>query len=117
MRYRKLSATGDMTFGHQQADFYIDSPEAVGQAVQTALQLWQGEWFLDQTLGVPYQSEILGTGTRKSLEPALRTAILTVSGVQAIEAFALLIDPDTRGVSWSATIDTIFGTVPVAGVL
>lgn len=117
MRYRKLSPSGDMTFGKQQANFHTNSPEAVGQAVMTTLKLWRGEWFLDQSVGVPYTAEVLGKGTRASLEPALRTAILNVPDVQAIEAFDVAIDPDRRAVSIKTTIETLYGTAQIAGVL
>jgi len=33
MRYRKLDDSGDFSFGHGQADFHHNTPEAVAQAV------------------------------------------------------------------------------------
>lgn len=106
-----------MTFGASQANFLINSPAAVGQAVLTALKLWLGEWFLDQSQGVPYTSKVLGMGASQTIEPTLRAAILNVQGVQAIEELNVIINPVTRAVSVSGTLDTIYGTAQIAGVL
>ena len=51
MRYRKLDAAGDMTFGNGIGAFYVDIPEAPAQAVMTRLRMEQGEWFLDAKAG------------------------------------------------------------------
>src|SRR5208283_5330097 len=60
MRVRKLSTTGGMTFGQGLANFYINSAAGVGQEVVTRLKLIQGEWYLDQSQGVPWFTQILG---------------------------------------------------------
>lgn len=117
MRYRKLDTNDDMRFGNQQADFYRDQPEAVAQAVLTRLRLWVGEWFVDQTEGTPYQQAALGTGKKKTIEPAMRARILDTQGVTNIEEFQLLIDPDNRVASISAVINTEFGTATLQGVI
>lgn len=117
MRYRKLTNTGDMTFGHQQADFYRDEPSAVAQAVLTRLQLWLGEWFLDQTDGTPYQQAVLGAHTTRSVEPALRARILETPAVSGISEFELLAHGETRKMAVRATIDTIYGHAVVTEVL
>ena len=117
MRYRKLDENGDMGFGSQQADFLRNSPETVAQAVMTRLNLWLGEWFIDQTEGTPYQQAALGKHTRQSIEPAIRSRILETQGVTAILEFNMKIDPDERKVTINATIDTIYGPAEVTGVL
>lgn len=117
MRYRKLDKTGDMTFGSQQADFYRDSPEAVAQAILTRLRLWAGEWFIDRTEGTPYQQAILGTGTKKTIEPAMRARILDTQGVTTIEEFELIINAESRVANINAVVNTQYGTATVQGVL
>ncbi len=117
MRYRKLATDGDMTFGHQQADFYQDEPAAAAQAVLTRLQLWLGEWFLDQTDGMPFQQAVLGKHTQASIEPALRARILETPGVLSIDSFELLPDRETRHMTLLATVNTLYGTVSVVEVL
>lgn len=117
MRYRKLDQNSDMRFGGQQGDFYRDQPEAVAQAVLTRLRLWVGEWFIDTTEGTPYQQAVLGMHTQKTAEPAIRARILDTQGVTSIQEFSMVRDPDTRRATFSATINTEYGSVAVQGVL
>ena len=113
MRYRTLDANGDYTFGQNGANFLVNSPAAVGQAVLTSLGLIQGEWFLDQTAGVPYDTEILGAGTESTRDLAYQTAILQTQGVSAIVEYASYLNPTTREFIVAATIDTIYGVTTI----
>lgn len=116
MRYRKLSPEGDYSFGNGSADFWKDQPEAVAQAVQTRLFLFQGEWFLDQTEGMTWKTEVLGVRTANTRDPAIRRRVLGTKGVQAIVAYSSDLNRDTRGFSVGMTIDTIYGAATVIGV-
>jgi hypothetical protein len=120
MRYRKLDADGDMIFGHGAADFWHDQPEGVGQSVMTRLLLFSGEWYLDTTAGTPWggfplndlvvqQGRILGVHTQLSRDAAIRERIVSTDGVAALTEYYSTIDPETRGFSVGATIDTIYG--------
>ena len=117
MRYRRLTAAGDMNFGSQQADFYRDTPEAVAQAVLTRLKLWLGEWFIDLTTGTPYQQAVLGKGTTQSVEPVLRARILETQGVEEIISFSYSFDPEQRSATVAAEINTIYGQTSITEVL
>lgn len=117
MRYRKLDENGDMNFGHGLNDFYIDSEDAVAQAVSTRLQLWRGEWFLDETEGTPYQQAILGMHTSKTFEPALRERILGTKGVESIVSLETIRNTETRALTVNVTIDTIYGETVLTEVL
>jgi hypothetical protein len=108
---------GDMQFGAGASNFLVDSPEAVAQSVLTRLKLWTGEWFLDDTEGTPYLGAVLGTGTRKTFEPALRERILGTPGVSRISDITTNVDSENRTGSFRATIDTIYGTTTVTGNL
>ena len=81
MRYRKLDADGDFQIGHGAADYHIDRPEGVAQAVKTRLALLAGEWFLDLTEGTPYATHVWGKHTRDTYDPILRRRILQTEGV------------------------------------
>lgn len=106
-----------MTFGNGQSDFYRDVPDAVAQAVGTRLRLLSGEWFLDVSEGVPYQTNALGTGTRASIDPMFRDAILNTEGVTGLDSYSSSFDPNTRVFTVSATIDTIYGAVALNEII
>jgi hypothetical protein len=113
MRYRKLDANGDYTFGQSQDNFWIDQPQAVAQAVQTGLKLFQGEWFLDTTAGVPWRQNILGKYSSAAYDLILKAQILNTTGVQTLDSYTSTEDTETRAVTVNAQIDTIYGPTPV----
>lgn len=110
MKYRKLTADGDYSFGKGIANFFSNSPEAVAQAIQTALQLVQGEWFLDVNAGVPYQSKVFGMGTKASYDLTIQSTVLNVSGVLRIAKYSSQIDPATRRADVACIVDTVYGS-------
>ena len=88
MRYRKLDDSGDFMFGHGQADFHHNTPEAVAQAVATRLRLFSGEWFLDVT-----------------------------EGTTGLAAFETVYDGEARRLTVNATIENVYGEAVVQEVL
>lgn len=116
MRYRKLTTTGDFTFGAGATEYLVDSPDCVAQAVLTALLLHQGEWFLDVTVGVPWETEVIGYGTRALYDAAIKAAILGVQGVNSIISYSSFLDTVKRALSITATIETIFGIGAISPV-
>ncbi len=109
MRYRKLDANGDFSAGHGAADFHIDTPEAVAQAVLTRLRLWAGEWFLDTQEGTPYRERVLGVRKRLTAGPALKARIAATLNVSSVDSFSATYDGDTRALDVSADITTTYG--------
>lgn len=112
MRYRRESHSGDYTFGQGDNSFLIDSPECVAQAVNTRLQLWRGEWFLDGKQGTPYRQSVLGKRPDMAWPLILRDRITQTPGVRAV------ISVDTgqqagRRVTFAATLDTLYGTTTI----
>jgi hypothetical protein len=114
MRYRKLSPTGDMIFGHQQADFWRDVPDAPAQAVWTRLQLYLGDWFLNIADGTPWRTQVLGKYTGSTRDAAVQQRTLLTQNVTAITAYASQVNPNTRTFNVQMTIDTLFGATSVA---
>jgi hypothetical protein len=117
MRYRTLDANGDYTFGQNNANFLVDSPASVAQAIQTRLKLIQGEWFLDQTAGTPYNTQILGAGTEATRDLAVQTVILETQGVTEIVDYASYLDPSTRQFTVATTVNTQFGQTTITQAL
>ncbi len=117
MRVRAQSATGDYTFGRSQGNFLIDSPACVQQLVVTRLLLFQGEWFLDKTEGMPWSTAVVGTGTKPFYDRAIQDEILNTAGVTSIVDYSSVLDARSRTLTVSAIVNTQFGqtqiTVPV----
>ncbi|MBQ8091397.1 MAG: hypothetical protein IJ233_11705 [Pyramidobacter sp.] len=117
MRYRKLDSSGDFMTGHGAADFHIDTAEAVAQSVVTRLKLWAGEWFEDTEEGTPYRQKVLGEFKLRTAGAAIKRRIVQTNGVSAVRDFSATYDAETRQLSVSATIETIYGETSIEEVL
>lgn len=73
MKYRKLTNTGDYTFGTN--NNFLDGIEAVGQKIKTSLLLFSGEWWEDLNLGIPMFQSILGQVNTTNVANALKNLI------------------------------------------
>lgn len=113
MRYRREGADGDYTFGSGDDTWLINSPDAVAQAVKTRFELWYGQWFLDTTAGTPWIQSVLGKQKPDVYNLAIRQRILETQGVNSIIDFNTNVNTATRRVTFTATIDTIYGTTTV----
>jgi hypothetical protein len=109
MRYRKLSPTGDYTFGQQQSNFWVNVPDGVAQAVATRLRLWSGQWFLDTTEGTDWQGKVLGNRTNLTRDVEIQQRVLNTPGATQINGYSSSFDPDTRAFRASFQLDTQFG--------
>lgn len=110
MRYRKLDKNGDYVFGAGANSFHTNSPEAVAQAVLTRLNLWVDEWFADTSDGTGWNQTILGKQSGNLYELTLRQRVLETLGVESIEEFSGNLDAETRKLTVSIVINTIYGT-------
>lgn len=120
MRYRKLDANDDYQFGNSQLDFYINEPAAVGQAVETRLLLWLGEWYLDISAGTPYTQGILGKYSQAVADSTIQQQVLNTTtddgstiAVTGIPKYVSTIDPNTRSMDVEFSVNTIYGPTTV----
>lgn len=113
MRVRKLSPTGDYTFGNGLEDYWIDVPAAVAQVVQTSLLLWLGEWFLDVEAGMPWIQGVLGKHNQATADVTVQDYISNVQGVTDIANFESVDTQSNRQYAANCTIDTLYGETEV----
>ena len=114
MIYRKLDENGDMIMGRGTATF-IQSSEAVGQAIKTRLLLWQGEWWEDLEEGLPMMQRILGfRNTQQAADILIRERILGTENVLNIISFDSSYDGDTRSYSYQSEVATAFGNIVIS---
>ena len=107
MKVRKLTASGDYRLGHGDRDFYVDAAEGVAQNVMTSLALWQGQWFIDTSEGTPWLQRILGK--HNAVDTVIKTRILETPGVISISEYESILNPDTRSMTVTATLETEYG--------
>lgn len=112
MRYRRLTPSGDYSFGSGQGDFYANVPEAPAQAVLTRLRLNLGDWFLDRTDGTPWQTKVLGTNTAATRDAVIKSRILDTPGVNSILSYSSSFNGNTRTFNVYVRLDTIYGVIP-----
>jgi hypothetical protein len=110
---RRLNANHDIQGGGLAA--YATGSEATAQRLRTTLLAILGEWWLDETIGVPWLGPedpndpnftgvptIMGGSGAPDLgyaEAVLKAAILGVDGVATLDSFTMDFDHQTRSLS------------------
>jgi len=117
MRYRKLTADYDYSFGQGQVNFYRNDPVGVAQAVLTRLRLWLSEWFLDNEEGMPWVQGVLGKNDKSTADNTIREHVLETQGVLSITDYGSQFDPDNRTLSVQIEIETLYGATTITEVL
>lgn len=115
MRVRKLDANGDKMFGHSSADFWINVPEGVAQAVGTRLALWQGDWWLDLSQGMTWKTQVLGKYTGDVRDVAIQNQILNTPGMQSLGSYASQLTRGIRQFAVQTVLVTQYGVIPFLG--
>ena len=86
--------------------------DEVRQTLTNALSSFQGEWFLDLDLGMPYFQIILQKATSLStIEAYFLEAISSVPGVLDIETFEMDFDEKTRVLDITTRVRTSDGVL------
>jgi len=105
------SLTGDIRSGAGDV-MLVDSGAEVAQRVRTRLRRNFTEWFLNTNAGMPWNSGILGSRDRAAVELRIQQEISSTDGVSSVVQFATAFNYQTRTLSVSATITTIYGGPP-----
>lgn len=96
----------------------VDGIDSDRQDLETFLRLFQGEWFLDETEGVPYFQEILKKNPNLITVDALfKAAILGRPSVTSLTTFNLNFDNAARELFLDFTALTGSGQIDFSGGL
>ncbi len=89
-----------------------DPQECARIKIQDQFELGLGEWFIDQTQGVPYVNggsrQVLGVKNPNlgAIRALFRSIILQTPGIVAVQELTVSYDPGTRQLSYSfAAVD------------
>ena len=86
----------DLTLDGQDLKF-ADSSNIVKQRLTIRLQFLLGEWFLDNTVGVPYTQTVFAVGTSLTdVYDIIRRKILDTVGVASLKSLELTPAADNR---------------------
>lgn len=107
MKVRALDSTNDWTFGRGLQSYKSDL-DALNQSIITRLRQWKGNCFFAVNEGVDWNS-YLGRGTKKLLDLDIKRVILQTGGVLKISSYESTLDRDTRALSVTASISTVYG--------
>jgi len=84
--------------------------EYVSQKIRHTISVFQGEWFMDRKLGIPYipEEDTAKNMHRRMIETALQVRIGQVEGVKRFIAFNSTLDKSTRilTINFTVQIDT-----------
>jgi len=79
---------------------YVDKGEETVQRVKTCLRRIRGEWFLDETAGLPYfGGRMLGGKDLEYVKLIIRQEIAKRTGIKEIKEINAIIDLTTKKVS------------------
>jgi len=96
--------------------------EAIAQAIDQAVNTYLGEWFLDETIGLPwFQSILVKNPDIASIKALITAAIVGVQGVQGLTSLDATFDRGARTLQYTFTATTDLGllanrTFTVGGV-
>lgn len=117
MKYRKLDANGDYSFGFGNNNFVTDAA-AVTQAINTKLNMFQGECWKSVAEGLPFFQSIAGqSGTQANIaaiDLIFKGRILEAPETTSVDTYASNYDTQKRKYTATASVVTEYGTVEVS---
>lgn len=86
--------------------------DRVMQSIRTRLNFYQGEWFLDESAGVPWRQQIFVKPANLAIvESIIKAKISSTYGVNELQAFAMSFDPQNRTLNIAFSCNTIYGNL------
>lgn len=106
MIVRSLDNLGDWRFGKGRND-YLSQNKAVIQDISTRLNMFLGDCFFASADGIDWFN-LLGSKNELALQLSVRTTILNTVGVKGLVSLAIFIDPSSRRITMTYTVNTIY---------
>jgi hypothetical protein len=117
--YRQLDRSYEPTYGQGQANFLYDA-DAVAQAIQTRLLLFEGEWWENLADGLALWQRILGQGAslqdQQAIVLLIQQRILGTPYVTLVENVQFDWNSTTRSFQFYCVAQTQFGPVVVTNI-
>lgn len=96
----------------------VDGKAAIKQHVIQRLRIFLGEWFLDNTIGLPFFDQILVKNPDKSkIDAIILNTILGTPGIQQVSTYSVDSDFTRRMLRVNFEAMTISGTVNYQGLI
>lgn len=107
----QLDADGDLQITKNSLTL-TTSAEAIRQHLQIRFQIFLGEWFLDEDVGVPWFRDVLVKGPSFAVvQEVLKKVILETPGVVELQKFDFTFDATTRQASLNFSALTTEGVI------
>jgi hypothetical protein len=105
----KCNASGDIVV--ENGDFvFVTGLDATIQFLGQRLRFFLSEWFLDQSLGIPYHDQVFVKNPNPvALDSIFKTAIIDTPGVLELQSFTMRIDAALRVVTITGRVRCIDG--------
>lgn len=93
-----LSPTNhDLALSPQRDLMLVDGADRIRQQVEVTLLTFLGEWFLDETFGIPYlESIMVKSPNRAEIENIIRAKVKDVPGVDFVPSVLIEMESSTR---------------------
>lgn len=96
----------------------VDSTEAIKQDVLQRLRFFRGEWFLDNTIGIPYYQQILVKNpSQEKIDALFIATILGTPGIIQLNQYAFRSVAQTRELFVTFSAQSTQGTVNYSGLI
>lgn len=106
-----INSSGDIDIQSGQL-VLIEGQEEIRQHLEQRLRTFLGEWFLDQSIGLPYFDDILKKNVIASeVESIFINEILSTPGVVRLIEFTLDLDKAQRALKVSFVAETVDGII------
>ena len=109
-----LDSNNDLVVGKDLS--FSTGVQAVAQSCRIALQMFEGEWFLNLDVGIPYWDQILAQKPAAAIAAAklaFYDALRGVVGVLDIPLLQVEYVGATRAMNITWQVSTVFGDTPV----